>query len=91
MADSWGRAPRTTPADRSEVTARRAAAAERARRYAAELVAEAHACSERAEELRRGVEARRLRAAGRRGSGAQGVAAGGDGGHDDPVARGGVA
>jgi hypothetical protein len=48
--------------DRAEVALRQAAA-ERARRYAVELVAEADACRQRAEELRRQLEGRRLRAA----------------------------
>ena len=59
--------------DRFEVAARHAAAAERGRRYATELVAEASACQQRAEELRRELEGRRLRAA-QSGSEAQGVA-----------------
>ncbi|MGY1731728.1 hypothetical protein ACI798_09400 [Geodermatophilus sp. SYSU D01045] len=73
MADSRGHAHRAALMDRSEVAARRAAA-ERARRSATELVAEAGASRQRAEELRRGLEARRLRAARGRGSGPQGDA-----------------
>jgi hypothetical protein len=79
--------------DRSQVALRHADA-ERARRYAVELVVEARACRQRAEELRRQLDSRRLRIVPG-GSGAEGVAGqhavggavalGGPAGHEAPA------
>ncbi|WP_139252904.1 hypothetical protein [Geodermatophilus nigrescens] len=62
-ADDVSDARTTVPTDRYEAAARRAAAAARARRIAAELAADASACQRRAEALRRDLEARRLQTA----------------------------
>ena len=70
MLQEQGHARLAPPMEWSEAAQRRIAA-ERARRYAAELVAEAAACRRRADELQQQVDARRLRGAGVREAGAQ--------------------